>query len=99
MKKSMIAGLLAALLAIPAAFASQNDSKVTPEKWLQQLNGEWEADSEMVIGPGTPAVKARVAEKVRSVGAWMIAENEVKMPGFNVTGIMTVGYDPEKKKF
>lgn len=100
MKKLGLIAILAVLLTAPSTFEAQNAAKPpAPEAWLKQLEGEWEAESEMSAGPGTPAMKAKVTEKARTVGIWMIWENDIKAEGFTITGIMTVGYDPEKKKF
>jgi hypothetical protein len=77
---------------------------VEPEKehqWLQQLVGEWTFENEATMEPGKPPVKFSGTEKVRSLGGlWMICEGEGEMPGGGIGHtIMTLGYDPAKKRF
>ena len=43
--------------------------------WLQKLVGEWTSESECVMGPDQPPMKATGKETVRSVGGlWTIGE-------------------------
>ena len=67
-------------------------------QWLKQLEGEWETQAEMVMEPGKPTVKTKGTESVRSLGGfWSLTE--MKCFGIPVTGVMTVGYDAQKKKY
>lgn len=69
-------------------------------EWLKQLAGEWETESECIMEPGKPPVKSKGTENVRMLGGfWAI--NEVKMgsEGQTVSGILTLGYSAEKKKY
>jgi hypothetical protein len=77
---------------------------VEPQKehrWLQRLVGEWTYEIEGVCEPGKPAEKSVGTERVRSVGGlWIVAEGEGQMPGGGpATMIMTLGYDPQRKRF
>ena len=100
MIKALIMSLVCALVVTPVAPKAQNAAKAPkPELWLKQLNGAWDAQSEMVMAPGAPPIKAKSTERVRSVGGWMMAEHTIAMGGTPMTGIMTVGYDSAKKKF
>jgi hypothetical protein len=77
-------------------------AKPTPQhEWLQQLLGEWEAESEANMGPGQPPIKSKMTERVRSLGGlWFLAEGESVMPDGNpATMIMTLGYDPRTQRF
>ena len=54
----------------------------------------------MVMGPGKPPVKSKGTESVRSLGGfWSVSEMKGECLGVKVTGLMTVGYDPQKKKY
>jgi hypothetical protein len=97
MKKIAILSVAAALLtgALAGAQAPEKD----PEKWVQQLVGEWESEAKLIFDPGQPPVESKGTESVRSVGGWVLAETKANTPAGPMTGIMTVGYDPEKKHF
>lgn len=70
--------------------------------WLQKLVGEWVAEAECSMGPGQPPSKTEGTESVRSIGGiWVMAEGRSQMPddGGIGTTIMTLGYDPARKRF
>ena len=69
--------------------------------WLQKLVGEWTFESESLAEPGKPAEKCEATESVRSLGGlWILAEGRGEMPGgAPATMLMTLGYDPQKKRF
>ena len=78
--------------------------KSEPQKehqWLQKLVGEWTSEAEMKMKPDEPAVKSHGTESVRSLGGlWILAEGKGEMPGGGeATMIMTLGYDPQKKRY
>lgn len=68
--------------------------------WLQQLVGEWTTEAQMTAGP-EPGEACKGTEKVRSLGGlWVMAEGQGQMPdGGSATMIMTIGYDPTKKRY
>lgn len=70
-------------------------------RWLQQLVGEWTYEAESMAAPGEPPVKSTGTESVRSLGGlWTVAEGQGEMPGGGPsTAILTLGYDPQKKRF
>jgi hypothetical protein len=70
-------------------------------RWLQQLVGEWTFETEFEMEPGKPPEKSSGTESVRSLGDfWVVAEGHGEMPdGEPATTIMTLGYDPRKKRF
>ncbi len=76
-----------------------------PEKehaWLQRMVGEWKMEGECVMGPDQPPMKSTGVETVRSVGGlWTIGEGKGEPPGGGdlVTSYLTLGYDPQRKKF
>jgi hypothetical protein len=77
--------------------------KAEPQKehqWLEQLVGEWEYEGEAVMGPDQPPMKHTGSESVRSLTVWVQCEGKMPMPdGGTGTTIMTLGYDPAKKRF
>ena len=70
-------------------------------QWLQQLVGEWTSEGEASMAPGEPPQKWKASESVRSFGGlWTLGEGTNDMPGGGVSkSLMTLGYDPEKKRF
>jgi hypothetical protein len=104
MKKLVMAGMVVALLAGAAVLRAQTPPPMpAPEKehlWLQQFVGEWETEATATMEPGKPPMKCKGTESVRSVGGfWIVAENKGNFMDVPVTGAMTLGYDPEKKKY
>ncbi|RPI27155.1 MAG: DUF1579 domain-containing protein [Acidobacteria bacterium] len=77
--------------------------KVEPQaehQWLQKLAGTWTSECEAMMEPGKPSEKVTWTETVRSLGGiWIIAEGQGETPGGNATTMMTLGYDPQKKRF
>lgn len=69
--------------------------------WLQKLVGEWTVETEMTMGPGQAPTKHKGTESVRAIGGlWIQGEGQGEMPGGGkATMILTLGYDPEKKRF
>ena len=69
-------------------------------QWLEQLIGEWTFESEC-MGPDQQPMKHSGVDRVRSLGGlWFLCEGEAEVPGGGAaTNIMTLGYDPAKKKF
>ena len=77
-------------------------TKVEPQKeheWLQIFVGEWTIEDGKAAEPGQPA--SQWTESVRSLhGIWILAEGQGEMPGGGAaTTVMTLGYDPQKKRF
>lgn len=70
-------------------------------QWLQKLVGEWTYEGEGMMEPDKPAEKMSGTETVRSIGGlWIQAEGHGEMAGQGPgTMIMTIGYDPQKKRF
>lgn len=70
-------------------------------KWLEQLVGEWSFEGECPMGPDGETSKHTGVDRVRTLGGiWAICEGEGEMPGGGISqSIMTLGYDPQKKRF
>lgn len=81
------------------------DCQVQPQKehqWLEQLVGEWTYEADCPGGDGQMPMKMTGTESVRSLGGlWVVGEGRSEMPGGGgpATMILTIGYDPAKKKF
>jgi hypothetical protein len=97
-----LAGFAVVVLSAPVG-AQEAPAVPTPTKeheWLKQFVGEWETEAEMVVEPGKPPVKSKGTETIRSLGGfWIVSEMHGDCLGVPVTGVMTVGYDPQKKKY
>lgn len=103
MRKFAIAGCLVALLTGAALLTAQEMPKMPePAKehaWLKQLEGEWVSDIQAFM-PGQPPQKLQGSESARMIGGfWLLAENKGNFQGVPYTGILTLGYDPEKKQY
>ena len=104
MKKLAIVGLCVALAA-GAAWLSAQEPPQSPapgaeQAWLEQLAGEWESDGEANLAPGQPPIKSKGAESARMLGEhWVVSEVEATFMDMPFSAVMTLGYDPEKKKF
>jgi hypothetical protein len=105
MRKIAVLAMLAAVLVGGSRARAQEGPKMpSPQKeheWLKQLEGEWETVSEAYLEPGKPPVKSTGTESVHSLGAfWSVAEFKGTCPlGGPFSGIMTIGYDAQKKKY
>ncbi len=69
--------------------------------WLHRLIGDWSFEGECVMGPDQPPMKSTGATSVRSLGGiWILCEGTGDAPdGTPVNSIITLGYDPQKKRF
>lgn len=106
MKQIAIAGLVVGvgLMAGAALSVPEEAPKMpAPEKehaWLQQLAGEWEFDAECMMEPGKPPMKSKGTESGRMIGGfWIISEVKGTFMDAPMTGILTLGFDPDKKKY
>lgn len=70
-------------------------------RWLSRLVGRWAGEMECVMAPGEAPTKSLFKETVRAVGPfWTMGEGESDGPdGCQMTSYMTLGYDPQKKRF
>ncbi len=97
------AAVLTAEDAPPAAGAAgfpQMPAATAEHKWLQQSVGEWDTEGEATMGPGQPAIKCKGTETVRAIGEfWTVSEPRTTFMEMPMNGVMTLGYDPEKKKY
>jgi hypothetical protein len=104
MRKIAIASFVSAVLAVSAPLAAQDapgmPAPAKEHEWLHQLAGQWEADLEVSAEPGKPPLKLKSAENTRRIGGfWILSESEVTPPGMPFARALTLGYDPQKKKY
>jgi hypothetical protein len=103
MKANVLAGFVVMLLAGSAVSEPPDLSKLPkPQKeheWLQQFAGEWESDLEIYFEPNKP-IKVKGTESARSLGGfWVVSEFSCTIMDAPMKGVITLGYDPEKKQF
>src|SRR5260370_19740692 len=102
MRQFAMAGLVVILLAEMAVLEAQDAPKksgpLKEHEWLQQFVGEW--DSEAPEEPGKPPQKGKVTESARMLGGlWIVAESKITIMDKPMTGMLTLGYDPQKRKY
>lgn len=68
-------------------------------EWLQKFVGEWTTEAEMMMGP-EETFHCVGSETVRSIGGrWIVSDMSGDSPMGAMTGVMTLGFDPEKGKY
>lgn len=70
-------------------------------QWLDKLIGEWNVQSECIMGPDQPPQKGTATLTCRSMGGlWIIADGKSETPeGDPFDYMITLGYDPAKQQF
>ena len=88
-------------LGFSAAASAQEASPSTKEhEWLEKFVGEWTSSSEYSPGPGLPSISCKGVTKVHKLGGlWIVGESESTMGEIKVSSVITLGYDPAKKKY
>ncbi|HET7237880.1 MAG TPA: DUF1579 domain-containing protein [Terrimicrobiaceae bacterium] len=67
---------------------------------LQKFVGEWESEGEAYMSPGQPPTKLQGVESSRMIGGfWFVAQIKSTVPDFPYEQILTIGYDPAKKRY
>jgi uncharacterized protein DUF1579 len=100
MKKVLLVAFAVAAGSAAAPAAQEGPKPQKEHEWLQQLVGEWDTEGEAVAEPGKAPIKVKGSESGRMIGGfWALLENKADFLGTPFTGILTVGYDPEKKKY
>ncbi|MFO0814365.1 MAG: DUF1579 domain-containing protein [Gemmatales bacterium] len=93
--------ILAACL-VCGSIVAQEGPGAPPGKeqvWLKQFVGEWETSAEAIMAPGQPSMKCTGTASNRMLGNWMVSETKTTAMGSTVTGLQTIGYHLDSKKF
>lgn len=93
-----------AMVCIGGAATAQEAPKMpTPVKehaWLDRFVGEWTTEAECELEPGKPKVKYVGKETAKSLGGFfVVVEGDSDLGGVEVKSVLTLGYDPQKKKY
>lgn len=104
MRTLLVAGALAAVLAAGCASIERDGTKTAqPQQehaWLMKFVGDWTAEIDVLKEPGAPPERSRGTESVRAIGGfWIVAENHATYQDKPFSGIMTLGYDPDRKRY
>ncbi len=103
MRTKLAVGLWA-ILATMAGLACAQEMPEMPKptkehEALAQFAGEWTVATECVM-PGQEPMKCDGAESATMLGGfWLMSRGEADMGGEKMGSILTVGYDPETKKY
>ena len=80
---------------LPKPVASSKESE-----WLKPFVGEWDVEMESLAVAGMPAMKCKGTFNARALGnQWIVADSVANPGGINLVAVLTVGYDPAKKKY
>lgn len=83
-----------------AQSAKPEASKPEGQAWLKQLVGEWEIKFKIYLEPDQPPTVSPGTDTVRALGDhWIISESKTTMMGRPYNGILSLGYNAEKKRF
>lgn len=105
MKKTLIAGLLMGAIccggSVRAAEMPQMPKPTKQHAWLQRFVGQWETKVTMPpMEPGKPPMQAKCKDTFRMIGGfWLQGEFQSEMMGQKFTSLLTVGFDPAKKRY
>jgi hypothetical protein len=100
LKTLVTSALLLLSLSARAQEMPEMPKPVKEHAWLAQLAGEWESTMKCIGMPGQPPAEGKSSEKARMLGGfWIVSEGDGEMMGGKFSSLLTLGYDPEKKKF
>jgi hypothetical protein len=104
MKINFLSMLMLAIFFFSSVVPAQDTPPIAvPEKehkWLQQFVGEWAFESAATMSPGQPEIKSKGKMKSRGLGGmWVLNEITMPIPGAEIIGVQTLGYDSAKKKY
>ena len=96
----LVFAVLSPALAAFGQEAPQPSPTTKEHELLKQFLGEWNASSEFTPAPGLPAISCKGVSKVRALGGlWIVGQTEATMGDIKISSVLTLGYDPEKKKY
>lgn len=80
--------------------AEKKAAQAKDHLWLKQLVGKWDAKFKMYMQPDQPPSESTGTDSIRVLGdLWIIAETKTTMMGAPYNGILSLGYNPQKKNF
>lgn len=98
-KLGIIAAFACGIMIASAQTMPEMPKPQKEHKWLKKFEGEWELKSQIFMEPGKP-IESKGTETVRPMGGfWITAEGKGEMMGSTMSYLMTLGYDPAKKKY
>lgn len=79
----------------------QTSEPTSEHLFLMQLLGDWDLESEFVMGPDQPPQRSTGTQTTRALGSlWTLGEMESSMPDDQpMRSLMTLGFDPDLGKF
>jgi Protein of unknown function (DUF1579) len=79
----------------------ENPSPTPEHEWLLQLLGDWEFETECMMGPDQPPMNSAGKQTTRSLGSlWTLGEMESVGPdGQPMRSVITLGFDSAKQCF
>lgn len=93
-------GAVLCLTAICQAQIPEMPKPVKEHELLGQFAGEWDMAAETVPAPGQESIRCTGVESAKMVGGfWLVGQSESSMFGTPVSNVLTIGYDPAKKKY
>lgn len=85
---------------VVAQSTAPDDSPATDQAWLKQLVGEWDIEFRIHMQPEQPPAAVVGTDSVRALGDhWIIAETRTTMMNAPYNGVLSLGYDSQKKLF
>jgi len=100
MKKFAILGVSIAIALFVSGVLAQSPEPAKDHEWLKQLVGEWDVQWKMYMQPDQPPAESTGTDSVRALGDhWIVAETKTTMMGAPYNGILSLGYDLQKKHF
>lgn len=98
--KTHLVAVTAVLAASAFAQIPEMPKPGSEHQWLQKFVGNWESEMSIFMEPGKPPLKAKGTETARMIGGfWIVDEGKSEMMGAPFNFVLTLGYDPEKKKY
>ncbi len=105
-RQSLSAGAFVISLLVTSALYAQQPEFPNPlpeHEWLKQFTGHWTTESKSVGTPEMPEMpemECSGSMESRQIGGfWVVNELQGDIGEVSFTGLQTLGYDPEKKKY
>jgi hypothetical protein len=94
------AGVMLLAGAICSAQVPEMPKPTKEHALLNQFTGEWKVVAECAAEPGKEPMKCEGVESAKMLGGFfLVSESEADMMGTAVKSVLTIGFDPAKKKY